>query len=250
MKSKLNGGNLVKGVHTCAVSLLRYSAVFISWRKCELQAIDRKTRKLLTIYGGLHPKFDVDRLHIPIKDGGRGLIAIKDCVELAVIGLEVYAHGSDERLLQAARGDRVDGLEAASVLKKAKKEKRLQDWEEKALHGQYLRQAKQVRSEQSCVWLQNGDLKRETESLRVAAQNRSIRTNLGKAKIDKSQKDTLCRLCKKADESIDHVVSGCSKLAQKEYKTSNNLGKIVHWKLEIVILKLEISGMNTSQKVI
>ena len=37
---------------------------------------------------------------------------------------------------------------------------------------------------------------------------------------------------KKADESIDHVVSGCSKLAQKEYKRRHdNLGKIVHWKL-------------------
>ena len=103
---------------------------------------------------------------------------------------------------------------------------------EKALHGQYLRQTKEVRSEQSWVWLQNGDLKRETESLIVAAQNQSIRTNLVKAKIDKSQKDLLCRLCKKADESIDHVVSGCSKLAQKEYKRRHdNLGKIVHWKL-------------------
>ena len=92
-------------------------------------------------------------------------------------------------------------------MKKANKEKRLQDWEEKGLHGQYLRQTKEVRSEQSCVWLQNEDLKRETESLIVAAQNQSIRTYLVKPKIDKSQKDTLCRLCKKADESIDHVVS-------------------------------------------
>ena len=66
----------------------------------------------------------------------------------------------------------------------------------------------------------------------VAAQNLSIRTNLVKAKIDKSQKDTLCILCKKADESIDRVVSGCNKLAQKKYKRRHdNLGKIVHWKL-------------------
>ena len=34
---------------------------------------------------------------------------------------------------------------------------------------------------------QNGDLKRETESLIVAAQDQSIRTNLVKARIDKSQ---------------------------------------------------------------
>ena len=59
----------------------------------------------------------------------------------------------------------------------------------------------------------------------------SCSTELVKAKIEKSQKDTLCRRCKKADESIDHVVSGCSKLAQKEYKRRHdNLGKIIHWK--------------------
>ena len=40
---------------------------------------------------------------------------------------------------------------------------------------------------------------------------------------------TLCRLYKKADECIDHVVIGCSKFAQKEYK--RRLRKMVHWKL-------------------
>ena len=77
--------------------------------------------------------------------------------------------------------------------------------------------------------LQNGDLKRETESLIVTSQNQSIRTNLVKAKIDKNQGDFLCRVCRKVDESIDHIVSGCSKLAQKECKRRHdNLGKIVH----------------------
>ena len=64
LMSKLNGGNLVRGVNTWAVSLLRYSAAFVSWRRSELQTIDRKTRKLFTIYGALHLKSDVDRLYI------------------------------------------------------------------------------------------------------------------------------------------------------------------------------------------
>ena len=136
LKSTLNGDNLVHGVNTWAVSLLRYSAAFVNWRKSELQAIDRKTRKLFTIYGALHIKSDVDRLHIPRKEGGRGLISIEDCVELAIRGLEVYVHGSEERLIQAARGDKIDGLEAASVLKRSKEKKGLEDWEEKALYGQ------------------------------------------------------------------------------------------------------------------
>ena len=64
-------------------------------------------------------------------------------------------------------------------------------------------------------------MKRETE-----------RTNLVKAKIDKSQGDSLCRVCRNVNESIDHIVSGCSELAEKEYKRRHdNLGKIVHWKL-------------------
>ena len=40
-------------------------------------------------------------------------------------------------------------------------------------------------------------------------------------------------MCRKVDESIDHIVNGCSKLAQKVYKRKHdNLGKIVHWKLD------------------
>ena len=217
LKSKLNGRNLVHGVNTWAVSLIRYTAAFISWRKSELQAIDRKTRKFFTMYGALHPKSDVGRLYIPRKEVGRGLIFIEDCVDLAIRGLEVYVHGNEERLIQAPKGDKIDGLETESVLKRSKKEKRLKDWEGKVQHVQYLRQTKEERSGQCWAWVQNGDLKRETESLIVAARNQSIRTNLVKAKIDKSQGDSLCRVCRKVDESMDHIVNGCSKLAQKEY---------------------------------
>ena len=73
---------------------------------------------MFTIYGALHLKSDVGRLYVPRKEGGRGLISIEDFVELAIRGLEVYVHGSQERLIQAARGDKIDGIEAASVLKR------------------------------------------------------------------------------------------------------------------------------------
>ena len=126
LKSKLNGRNLVRGVNTWAVSLLRYSGAFVSWRKSELQTIDRKTRKLFIIYGALHPKSDVDRLYISTKEGGSSLISTEDRVELPIRGLEVYVHGREERLIQATRGDKIDDLEIASVLKRSAKEKRLE----------------------------------------------------------------------------------------------------------------------------
>ena len=55
---------------------------------------------------------------MPRKGGGKGLIFIKDCVELAIRDLEMYLHGIDERLIRAARGDKIDGLETVRVLKR------------------------------------------------------------------------------------------------------------------------------------
>ena len=86
--------------------------------------------------------------------------------------MEGYVHGSEKRLIRAAWGGKLDNLEAAA------KEKRLQDLEEKALHAKNLKQTKDVRSKQSSVWLQNGDLKRRTESLLAAAQNQSNKNKL------------------------------------------------------------------------
>ena len=45
LQSKLNGGNTIGAINTWAVSLVRYTAGIISWRKDELEAVDRKTKK-------------------------------------------------------------------------------------------------------------------------------------------------------------------------------------------------------------
>ena len=58
------------------------------------------------------------------------------------------------------------------------------------LHGQFVRQTKEVRNRDRWQWLGNGTLKRETESLIFAAQEQAIRTNVIKGKIDKSQEQT------------------------------------------------------------
>ena len=45
----------------------------------------------------------------------------------------------------------------------------------------------------SWKWLRKGHLKRETESLLIAEQNKAIKTNYVKAKIDKTQQNSKCR---------------------------------------------------------
>ena len=82
------------------------------------------------------------------------------------------------------------------------------------------------------TWLRKGNLKRETESLLKAAQDNAIRTNLIKARIDKTQQNSKCRLCGDRDEKINHIISECSKLAQKEYKARHDwVVKVIHWEM-------------------
>ena len=107
--------------------------------------------------------------------------------------------------------------------------------------AEYLRRVRKVRksaklNQDRWQWLQNGTLKRDTKSLIFAAQEQAIRSNVIKGKIDKSRKQTKCRMCSIADETINYIVSECSKLAQKEYKRRHDwIGRRIH---------LEICGSN------
>ena len=76
------------------------------------------------------------------------------------------------------------------------------------------------------------NLKKVTESLLIAAQNNAIRTNYIKARIDKTQQNSKCRLCCERDETINYIISECSKLAQKEYKSRYDwVGKVIYWEM-------------------
>jgi len=48
------------------------------WRQEELQTLDRKARKLLTIHGQHHAEAEVDRLYVTTKQGGRGLMQLEE----------------------------------------------------------------------------------------------------------------------------------------------------------------------------
>ena len=110
-----------------------------SWTKTELQSIDGKTRKLLTIHNGLHPQSDVDRLSIPKKDGGQELANAEDTVILAKISLENHIKKNDKRLLYAARGDFENPLiGTVKDMKKNIQDERIKKLNEKRMYTQFL----------------------------------------------------------------------------------------------------------------
>ena len=69
LDTELSAKNKIQAAGAMAVPVLRYCFGIIHWRQEELQKLDRKTRKLLTIHGQHHPKADVDRLYVPRKQG-------------------------------------------------------------------------------------------------------------------------------------------------------------------------------------
>ena len=86
--------------------------------------------------------------------------------------------------------------------------------------------------EKTWTWLKKGNFKRETEFLQIAAQNNAVRTIHIKARIDTMQQNSKCRRCCNRDATINHMISECSNLAQKEYKTRHAwVGKVIHWEM-------------------
>ena len=213
LKSKLNGGNLVKAVNTYAASVVRYTSGIVKWTKEEQETLDSISRKQLTQYGALHPGSDVNSLYVTRKVGGRGLVSVEDLVRHEEKQLNRDVTNSRETVMQA-----VYMYERVKMKKADESESRVDKWTRKAMHGQVVRQIEAVRGERSWMWMTRGTMKRETGSLLTAAQDQAIKTNNSRAKIEKDGTSPLCRMHNRANDTLSHIVSEFSKLGQTDTK--------------------------------
>jgi hypothetical protein len=107
-------------------------------------------------------------------------------------------------------------------------------WKSKVMHGQYNRNIDRqlIDEEDTFLWLSKGDLKAETESEIVAAQDQAIQTKHYATKILNTETDSKCRLCQQFDETIDHIISVCPILAKKQYiKRRNRVCEQLHFNM-------------------
>ena len=102
LRSKLNSGNLFNAINTWAVSLYRYGAGVVEWTKDELKQIDRRTRKMIAMHRGMHPRSDVDRMYVEREKGGRGLMSVEETVKYESHSLKKYAEASSVRVISSA----------------------------------------------------------------------------------------------------------------------------------------------------
>ena len=129
LETKLSSRNLIKGINTWAVPLIRYSGPFLKWTRDELKLMDQRTRKLMTMHKALHPRDDVDRLYVSRKEGGRGLASIEDSVDALIQQLEDYIQKHDGGLITTIRNDTDNAMDNRMTIT------RKQKWEGKQLCG-------------------------------------------------------------------------------------------------------------------
>ena len=78
----MRGTPYIQPINARAVSIIRYGAGIVEQKENELEAIDRKSRKLLTMNRRVHPRTYVDRFYWKRKSGGQGLISVEGCVRM------------------------------------------------------------------------------------------------------------------------------------------------------------------------
>ena len=99
----ISAKNKIQAIGSLAVPVLRYSFGIINWCQEELQKLHRKTRNLLTIHGQHHPKADVDRLYVPRKQGGRGLMQLEAAHAVEITKFAEYVDRKEDPLIKVVR---------------------------------------------------------------------------------------------------------------------------------------------------
>jgi len=168
--TELSVKNKIQAVGSLAVPVLRYSFGIVNWHQKEVQKLDRRTRRLLTIHGQHHTKADVDRLYVPGKLGSRVLMQLEAAHAVEITKLVEYVdrkedslmqvvrthqHNTDSAVLQTGRSLKTDVQRGTRKMKDNIAEKTKERWDGKRMHGQLPRNLdeKLVEIEQSYRWL-------------------------------------------------------------------------------------------------
>jgi hypothetical protein len=195
-----------------------------------------------------HPKADIDRLYVKRKEGRRGLVQVEAAYTAEIINIAGYLNTKykADQFVNIVKNHESTQPNMKSIIKSAAKiteelnqldgksdtkqdgiqhtkarlgEVLKKKWKNKAIHGQYIRNIDRqlINEEDMFLWLTKADLKAETESSIVAAQDQALQMKYYTTKILHTHTDGKCRLRQHSDKTIDHIISACPILEKEQY---------------------------------
>jgi hypothetical protein len=198
--------------------LLTYSFGVIKWSKTNLQNINIQTRVLFTKFCKHHPKSAIERFNLPRENGGRGFSNLEILQHNQIASLKNY-------FLNRARDNTF-----FNALVSADK-----GYTPLNLSDNIISEQQEINIQASHAWLKKSNIHPETEGFIFAIQDRVINTRNYKKHICGLQSIIdKCRICGTEGETIEHIISSCTVLAQSEYKKRHDIfAKIIHMNLAV-----------------
>ena len=218
------------------------------------------------MYRAFELKSDVDRLYLPREQGGRGLISVWDAFQATTSRIAHSITHTDNALLMhcvdveakclysnITRANKYESnhpielpknFKDRSVMVQARmKAKAVRDALHKARAHSYLSkpqhsalihllQDSEADIKQSMAWLKRCHLSPHVESYICGAQELALITKFHEKHILKNNDDDRCRICKKDQKTVFHILGACDVLAKREYFTRhNNVCRYIHYKV-------------------
>ena len=280
----LNDQNLMKAINSRVIPVAGYVMNVCHLGKNELDELDKLVKNVLRREGFHGRQSSNERLYTKRTEGGRGLKSFKEVYDETRTRVACYMATSTNEWIAAAWRNEIR-KEQTSLKREAERimrdvntivsfdegsiaigEEKCTDWKDGWKNLKKILNEGQKRNKQQSLgekqlqseipklygeddfgWLKCNTDPRKTSSI-FALQEQMIETKAWK-KIRGLVDDDICRLCGEHRETVQHLLSGCKKLAGTEYlKRHDNALKVlaVKWQLRMgCSLKIQ-SGIQLS----
>ena len=241
--SELYSRHKVTAHNTFAIPVITPTFGILPWSKEELENIDVKTRKLLTLSGSFHLNSDVDRLYCHRSEGGRGLNSVNDTYISRIVSLKLHldqmepinpylakvkTHEARNIVRQGTEFQQsyseetvTDPKIASRNIKLKIKNDHLNRWNGKPQHGFLFKTRERITDidhDKTNYWLTKSSTTSHVEGYICAIQEEEINTRglqKRRAKDDvdgQTATNYRCRVCHQETETIQHVLACCDRL--------------------------------------